>query len=258
MPFTIAHAVLAPPLAKLFRQQLPMAGLVVGCMAPDLIRLFTEDKNNNSHHWSGLIFPDLYMGLLFSLCWYFILRPVLYDYFKIKQPLNIYGLDAGCKFILQLIVAILLGEVTHILWDGMTHADTKNLFFRQFLEQSMNIWGLNTHVYMVMQIASSIVPLPIIGYMMLHFYKAHVVHETKHIIPKTWVTVLLLSSCAMGMEQIVKLILSYRMGEIETLIYSTISNSIFTFFRVVLIAIICGGGILRIIYNKELRLRGLE
>jgi uncharacterized membrane protein len=33
MPFTISHAVLALPLAKLFKHQLPIAGLAIGCMA---------------------------------------------------------------------------------------------------------------------------------------------------------------------------------------------------------------------------------
>jgi hypothetical protein len=43
MPFTLSHAVLAPPLAKLSRHTLPTAALAIGCMVPDLIRLFIND-----------------------------------------------------------------------------------------------------------------------------------------------------------------------------------------------------------------------
>ena len=42
MPFTISHAVLAPPLSKLSGGRLPIAALAIGCMVPDLFRLFTN------------------------------------------------------------------------------------------------------------------------------------------------------------------------------------------------------------------------
>ncbi|WP_416172827.1 DUF4184 family protein, partial [Escherichia coli] len=39
MPFTLSHAILAPPIAKLSDQRLPVAALAIGCMTPDLFRL---------------------------------------------------------------------------------------------------------------------------------------------------------------------------------------------------------------------------
>ncbi len=39
MPFTISHAVIAPPIAKLSRNNLPIAALAIGSMTPDLYRL---------------------------------------------------------------------------------------------------------------------------------------------------------------------------------------------------------------------------
>ena len=45
MPFTISHVVLAPPISKLTGYRLPISTLAIGCMVPDLVRLFTsEDK----------------------------------------------------------------------------------------------------------------------------------------------------------------------------------------------------------------------
>ena len=48
MPFTLSHAVLAPPLAKLSGNRLPLAALAIGCMVPDLIRLFVADAAGNN------------------------------------------------------------------------------------------------------------------------------------------------------------------------------------------------------------------
>ncbi|MHA3052071.1 DUF4184 family protein [Acinetobacter sp. ANC 4640] len=112
MPFTISHAVLALPLAKLFKHQLPMAGLAIGCMAPDLMRLFSVSANVQSHQWSSLIFPDLLVGLFFAVVWYWILRPIFYDNFRIRDPLQIVGIDGYCDFFLKLSIAIILGAIT--------------------------------------------------------------------------------------------------------------------------------------------------
>ena len=49
MPFTISHAVLAPPISKLTGHALPVAALAIGCMVPDLYRLFTQENSNTTH-----------------------------------------------------------------------------------------------------------------------------------------------------------------------------------------------------------------
>jgi len=48
MPFTISHAVLAPPLAKLSGDRLPIAAIAIGSMTPDLYRLFTQANSNTT------------------------------------------------------------------------------------------------------------------------------------------------------------------------------------------------------------------
>ena len=77
MPFTLSHAVLAPPIAKITRYKLPIGALAIGCMTPDLVRLFTDENVTISHEWAGLIIPDLLLGLIFCVLWYVLYRPVL-------------------------------------------------------------------------------------------------------------------------------------------------------------------------------------
>ena len=79
MPFTISHAVIAPPLAKLSRNTLPIA-LAIGSMTPDLYRLFTMQSGMLTHQWQGLFYPNLALGLLFSAIWYLLYRPVVYRF----------------------------------------------------------------------------------------------------------------------------------------------------------------------------------
>ncbi len=62
MPFTISHAVIAPPLAKLSRNTLPIAALAIGSMTPDLYRLFTMQSGMLTHQWKGLFYPNLALG----------------------------------------------------------------------------------------------------------------------------------------------------------------------------------------------------
>ena len=66
MPFTISHAVLAPPISKLTGHALPVAALAIGCMVPDLYRLFTQENSNTSIYGHQLFTPT------YGLAWVFV------------------------------------------------------------------------------------------------------------------------------------------------------------------------------------------
>ena len=59
MPFTLSHAVLAPPIAKLTGNRLPIAALAIGTMTPDLYRLMVQTEIHLNHQFKGIINPDL-------------------------------------------------------------------------------------------------------------------------------------------------------------------------------------------------------
>ncbi|WP_151731170.1 DUF4184 family protein, partial [Acinetobacter seifertii] len=89
MPFTISHAVIAPPIAKLSRNTLPIAALAIGSMTPDLYRLFTVQSSMLTHQWKGLLYPNLALGLLFCAIWYVLYRPAVYRFFGIQHDLKL-------------------------------------------------------------------------------------------------------------------------------------------------------------------------
>ena len=89
MPFTISHVVLAPPISKLTGYRLPISALAIGCMVPDLVRLFTSEDIHSTHLWSAWLYPNLLIGLGFCLLWYLIFRPACFRFLGIHKPIKI-------------------------------------------------------------------------------------------------------------------------------------------------------------------------
>ena len=135
MPFTLSHAVLAPVLSRLSRGHLPIAALAIGCMTPDLYRLFTPASIMLAHQWSGLLFPNLPIGLLFCVLWYLLYRPVIYDFLGLQHDLKIKSFDDAMAFIFMSCLAIILGAATHLIWDGLTHLDFRSFAFSRLSRQ---------------------------------------------------------------------------------------------------------------------------
>ncbi|WP_448761358.1 DUF4184 family protein [Acinetobacter tandoii] len=171
MPFTLSHAVLAPPLAKLSKGYLPTAALAIGCMTPDLIRLFTQQDGGKTHLWNALIYPNLAIGLIFCLFWYSLYRPVLYRFLGLQDPLQLTQLKTSMGFIVGVVISILVGVSTHLIWDGLTHVDFRTFAFHDFLSQSISLFGQSFPVHRVLQIGTSIVALPFLFWMCAHYYQ---------------------------------------------------------------------------------------
>lgn len=170
MPFTFSHAVLAPPLSKLTGNRLPIGALAIGTMTPDFYRILVQKEIHLNHQWQGLVHPDLWVGLLFCFLWYCLYRPMLFKLVGIHAPLNIHSAMTLFKFLCGMILAILLGTATHIIWDGLTHLDFRTFAFHAFLAREVPIMGHIYPMHRVLQIGTSIVALPFLLWMSLHYY----------------------------------------------------------------------------------------
>ncbi|MEG0343794.1 MAG: DUF4184 family protein [Acinetobacter sp.] len=181
MPFTLSHAVLAPPIAKLTGNRLPIAALAIGTMTPDLYRLLVETEIYLNHQWKGIIYPDLLVGLLFCFFWYALYRPMLFKFLGVSKPLNIHSFSTFCKFLLSMMIAIIVGTATHIIWDGLTHLDFRTFAFHDFLAQPVLILGHEYPMHKVLQIGCSAIALPFLMWMAIHyFFKYHVKESLNH------------------------------------------------------------------------------
>ena len=198
MPFTLSHAVLAPPLAKLSGQRLPIAALAIGCMLPDLHRLSTLRQDPTPHLWSALLYPNLLLGLVFCALWYLLYRPALYRFMGVYHPLNLNTIKSVLGFIGGMILALLIGNATHLIWDGLTHVDFRTFAFKDFLSQNLTLFHHQYPVHRILQIGSSIVVLPILLYMCLLYYRQHQQHQPISPKIKRFAVALLLTSFAVG------------------------------------------------------------
>ena len=176
MPFTISHAVLAPPLTKLSGDRLPIAAIAIGCMTPDLYRLFTQASSNTTHYWTSLIHPDLWIGLSFCILWYVLLRPCFYRFLGIQHELRLSSMLRFFKFSVAVILAILLGTATHLLWDGLTHVDHRTLFGHEFLSQKIPLLGHYYPLHRILQIGTSALALPLLAWMGWRYYQTYQQH----------------------------------------------------------------------------------
>ena len=198
MPFTLSHAVLAPPIAKLSGGRLPIGALAIGCMVPDLYRLLVKKEILLNHQWHGIFHPDLWVGLLFCFLWYGLYRPMIFQAIGISNPLKLHSLTAILKFFIRLVIAVLIGTATHIIWDGLTHVDFRTFAFKDFLSQNLTLFHHQYPVHRILQIGSSIVVLPILLFMCLQYYRQHQQHQPISPKIKRFAVALLLTSFAVG------------------------------------------------------------
>lgn len=176
MPFTLAHTVIASPISKLSNNTLPIAALAIGSMTPDLFRLFSNSLGLETHTWSAIFHANLPLGLAFCCLWYGLFRPTLYTCLALKDDLNISSFLSFLKFVMVICIALILGNATHVLWDGFTHLDSRTLIHSSILESSISLFNREYSYYFILQILSSALPLPVIFYMIHQYYKKH--HNT--------------------------------------------------------------------------------
>lgn len=119
MPFTVSHAIVAFPL-KRWLPRLPLDALILGATMPDLDYLINfRDDEKHWHSFDGLIVA-LPVCLLLIVFWRRVVYPailVLFPNLKSSVP------DRLRLPLVYTIVAALLGIITHILWDAITHYD---------------------------------------------------------------------------------------------------------------------------------------
>ncbi len=173
MPFTLAHTVIASPISKISKNKLPIAALAIGSMTPDLFRLFSNSSGLETHTWTAIFYPNLFLGLAFCCLWYGLFRPTLSSCLSLKDDLNISNFLYFCRFLGLICIALIIGNITHLLWDSFTHLDSRTLIPLPFFEPTISLFNRQYSYAFILQIVSSILPLPFIFYMIHQYYKKY-------------------------------------------------------------------------------------
>lgn len=126
MPFTPAHVAAVLPFVGRARPgwAVPSA-LVIGSMVPDALYFVPVRSDREfSHSLAGILTLDLALGLLLVGLWRVVAAPVLRDLVPLevhdrvpapRRPTSREWLWAG--------PGLVLGSLTHVVWDGFTHSN---------------------------------------------------------------------------------------------------------------------------------------
>ena len=150
MPLAPAHPAAVLPLRWL---GLPLSGLVIGAVAPDLPVYLPVGVSYATTHSGWGIPADVVIGMVLLFLWVVLVRDAVVDlapYLRRRLPATA-RLDRRAWLLAPLAVAI--GAGTHVLWDSVTHDWGFVVHELAFLREE---WG-PVPVYRWLQHASTVV-----------------------------------------------------------------------------------------------------
>ena len=184
--------------------------LLIGTMIPDLHYFLRigESLSNKSHEWIGLFTYCLPWGLLIFALWYWLLKPATFaliqpffkepltntselfyvkndSYDKLHFNVTYHSKNTGLiiffkkrficwldLFLIPVIFGLILGAATHLIWDGITHADGFIARHIDWLQYRLYIYPFQgTTISRLLQYLSSIVGLIVLFRFVLSYLK---------------------------------------------------------------------------------------
>jgi hypothetical protein len=175
MPFTLAHAAAAFPLR---RTRLILSALIIGTFTPDLeFFLRFAPKGPCGHTTRGLFLFCLPAGFIVFWLFHAVVKEPLAALMpravRQRVPADPYPLPLWQPLQLALVlVSILVGALTHVLWDSFTHAGYWPAQHWQFLNQPFTLPLLGVvHLYKLLQYASTVFGCLAVGWWFLHWMR---------------------------------------------------------------------------------------
>ena len=126
MPFTVSHAAAVLPLQRFGKHPLPLTALMIGSMAPDFGYFFSHEASRLlTHSFLSLLTFSLPAGLAVWLFYVAVLEKATITLLSDRWHTRFAHTDAITPaLMLRASLAIILGALTHILWDAFTHRGT--------------------------------------------------------------------------------------------------------------------------------------
>lgn len=198
MPFTPSHAVVALPF---LRTPLVPAAIAIGAMTPDL-PLFLRGFGvtySFTHTYGNIVWTAVLAFGLFLL-WRVVLRPAASELLPawlvrrlpsewsmtpVEAMNESLGIGRRWTHVLWLVLSLLFGVVSHIVWDAFTHVDRFGL---QLLPALSEQWG-PLQGFKWMQYGSSVIGLVIIGVWALLWLRRSEPRQAEEYVLPAWVRV---------------------------------------------------------------------
>jgi hypothetical protein len=166
MPFTLSHPAAVIPLRKLG----VFSALIIGSMMPDTVYFlpFFSEHDRFGHTLPGLFFYCLPAGLVLLWLFHHFMKQPLISLFPRHHQGRLSAASPAFQFIpfrhfLFIVWSVLIGAVTHILWDSLTHTDTYFFTTGSWLSEPIRTGGPKMQIADALQLASSFFGLIIIA-----------------------------------------------------------------------------------------------
>jgi hypothetical protein len=174
MPLTISHPAASVPLARL---GLVLSALIIGSMTPDFpyfIPIFPYD--GFSHSVVGLFIYCVPVGLVSLGIFHFLIKYPAFSLLPISHQQRLYNSAHDFSFwpfqrFLLIIISILFGAFTHIVWDSFTHA--QGWIVQHFILLKSPIFDLQSvRIYDFLQYGSTLLGGILLFYWYVKWYKS--------------------------------------------------------------------------------------
>lgn len=172
MPFTLAHPAAVLPFRGLLGGWAAPSALVIGSCVPDLPYFIPFGVRSDSTHTAfGLFWFCLPMGLVAYFLFHRLIRqPISFLMPRgIRERLPVKTLTPAT--LTSIVVCLLLGAMTHTLWDSFTH---EGAFFVSRIEALraplFTTGGYTLFGYKLLQHLSSVAGLIVIGVWSVRWY----------------------------------------------------------------------------------------
>jgi hypothetical protein len=170
MPFTVSHVAAVLPAHRWLSRWHVFSAAVIGSMVPDfgvMMRGAYYDRWR-THSLPGLFEFCLPVGLLTYALVLFLIKPALVEILADGPYARLRASDAatpppdGWRWCL-IMLALLGGAITHLIWDGFTHENAPGVRMFPMLEElGPEIDGHPLHVWRWLQYGSSLAGLVVV------------------------------------------------------------------------------------------------
>ncbi|GAA4458214.1 DUF4184 family protein [Novipirellula rosea] len=167
MPFTVTHIAAAIPVAWLCRWRLPFSALAIGCAIPDIAAFYPAWIDYRAtHSIAGILTHCLPIGVAFYYLYQSLLKRPLADLLPKRLSERLWPwlnkpIDFSIPAIAAVVLCVMFGAGTHVLWDSFTHGGRWGV--QQFPVLKTTAISLSDRAvswYSVLQHLSSVVFLP--------------------------------------------------------------------------------------------------
>jgi len=168
------------PLLRWNALRLDPTSLIIGSMVPDF-EYFAhgEQAGSFSHTFLGLAVFCVPATLILGAIWYSLIRRPIYTIAPISLRSR---LDSGpwqarwtWRTVLSCVAGAAIGALSHLLWDGFTHAKGQVTERVHQLKQPVEVPGVGTIVlHRVLQYASTLVGLLVLAIVIVRVLKRRV------------------------------------------------------------------------------------